>query len=64
MKLKFYTGSFTQQWAFHIIPSIQLYFESRSPLNRGPLYKTGVSGLYLSGLWGKWQVIVGIFKKI
>lgn len=62
--MKIHLGYTTQYWTFHIIPNIQLYYESHSPLSHGAMFKTGISGLYLSGLWGKWQVTIGIFKNI
>ena len=64
IKIGFYSDLFIQQWAFHIIPSIHLYFESRHPFNHGKIWNTGISSLYLSLQWGKWLYTIGIYKKL
>ena len=64
LKMKLYSHLFTEAWAFHIIPSVHLYFETNSPLSHGKIWKKGLNGLYLSLQWGKWLYTVGITKKI
>jgi hypothetical protein len=50
-KMKFYSHLSKTQWSIHIIPVIDLYIESRSPLNHKRISKDGFSGLYLSIIW-------------
>ena len=63
-KMKLYYSTHPHKWIFHLIPSINLYFESFSPLEHKRFLRDGMSGLYLSFQWGKWLLITGIYKKI
>lgn len=62
--MKLYSNFSHETWAFHIIPSIHLYFETNSPLSHRNIWKKGLNGLYLSLQWGKCLYTVGIYKKI
>ena len=49
------------QWSFYIIPSIHLYIEHRSPYVKF-IGKPG--GLFLTFLWMKWEVTIGLYQEI
>jgi hypothetical protein len=63
-KMKFYYHILTQQWAVHIIPVIDFYFESCQPESHEKFWKSKVCGLYLSLSWLRKSFVFGIYKKL
>jgi hypothetical protein len=59
MDLRLYRSTRKHQWAFHWIPSIQLYSESQTPFTR---FMGKFGGLYLSFQFLKWEFIFGVYK--
>jgi hypothetical protein len=49
--MKFYFNGHINQWSIHIIPVIDLYLESHSPIQHRRFMKDGATGLYLSISW-------------
>lgn len=53
----------TQKWQIHLIPSINFYFETHSPIEHKRIWQDGFSGVYLQFQWFTKTVIFGIYKK-
>jgi len=62
--MKLYYSLFIHKWTFYLIPSLNLYVESNSPLEHHRLIKDGISGVYFSIQWGKWLITIGVYKKL
>ena len=63
-KMKFYFNKFDNQWSIHILPVIDLYLETHSPIQHKSIMKDGFVGLYLSLSWLDKTLIFGINKKL
>ena len=61
MRLHFYFR--TEQWAIHILPTIDFYFETKQPLSHNDSWKNGLSGIYLCIAWLKWSVTIGTYQR-
>lgn len=61
-KMKFYFNKSNNQWSIHIIPVIDLYLESYSPIEHKRFMKDGFVGLYLSLSWLDKNFTFGISK--
>lgn len=62
--MKFYSHLSKNQWAIHIIPVIDLYLETHSPIDHKSIMEDGFVGLYLSLSWLDKNYTFGISKKI
>jgi hypothetical protein len=62
--MKFYFSKHNHQWSVHIIPVIDLYLETYSPIEHKRFLKDGVVGLFLSVSWLDKSYTFGICKKI
>ena len=62
--MKIYTHFSTEAWAIHIIPTIDLYFETKQPLAHKKPWKGGLSGIYLQTTWLKWSFTIGTYKTL
>jgi len=52
------------KWELNLIPHIKLYLESNSPLNHNRLLLDGISGIYFSIGWIKWELSIGVYKSL
>jgi hypothetical protein len=62
-KMKFYFNKHNHQWSIHIIPVIDLYLETYSPIEHKRFIKDGFVGLYLSISWLDKSFTFGVSKK-
>jgi hypothetical protein len=62
-KISFTFQIHTHQWQVDLIPSINIYFETHSPIQHKRFWMDGISGLYLSAQWFTKIIIFGIYKK-
>jgi hypothetical protein len=62
MKLHFYFR--TEQWAIHILPTIDFYIETKQPFSYDTSWKNGLSGIYLCIAWLKWTATIGTYKRL
>ena len=58
--MKTYFNVNTQQWSFHLLPTIDIYLETHSPKS----FKDGFVGLYLCVTWLKWSITTGTFRSL
>jgi hypothetical protein len=63
-KMKFYFNRHKHQWSIHIIPVIDLYLETYSPIEHKKFLKDGFVGLFLSITWLDTSFTIGINKKL
>ena len=63
-KMKFYYHLSTQQWAVHIIPVIDFYFETCEPENHEKFWNSKICGLYLSFSWLRQSFVFGVYRKL
>lgn len=62
MRFHFYFR--TEQWAIHIIPTFDFYFETKEPISHKGYWKYGLSGIYLSMSWLKWSITLGTYQRL
>ncbi len=62
--MKFYFNKHNHQWSIHIIPVVDLYLETHSPIEHRRFFNDGFVGLYLSITWLDKSYTFGISKKI
>jgi hypothetical protein len=63
-KMKFLFNITTQQWAVHILPVIDFYFESCQPESHEKFWKSKICGLYLSLSWLRHGIVFGVYKRL
>jgi len=63
-KMKFYFYISTQQWAVHILPVFDFYFETCEPESHEKFWNSKICGLYLSLSWLRRGLVFGIYKRI
>lgn len=63
-KMKFYSNLSKTKWSIHVIPVIDLYLETHSPIEHKRFLKDGVVGLFLSVSWLDKSYTFGICKKL
>lgn len=62
--MKFLFSRHKHQWSVHIIPVIDLYLESRSPLEHRMILKDGFAGIYISFSWLDFSYTFGVHLKL
>jgi len=62
-KIKIFFNIITQQWVVRIIPVIDIYLDTFSPIEHKRIMKDGFVGLFLSISWLHKSYIFGIHRK-
>jgi hypothetical protein len=53
----------TNIFSINLIPYVQLYIESNSPLEHNEFYKEGFNGVFFSIGWIKWEFVFGLYNE-
>jgi hypothetical protein len=62
--MKIFTDFSRTRWTIHLVPIIDLFLETKTPIDHHLSLLDGLSGVYLNIKWLSWGVTLGIFKKL